>query len=93
MDDLLERGVKMARVRMLKVAVCFAVPAIPILSGHALAREAPTHADLTYGNHERNKLDFWQAKSATPTPGGATPLSSIGGVRTRRQSGNRRLCA
>ncbi len=29
---------------------------------------APTHADIAYGPHERNKLDFWQAKSDKPTP-------------------------
>jgi acetyl esterase/lipase len=29
---------------------------------------APTAADVSYGPHERNKLDFWQAKSDKPTP-------------------------
>jgi hypothetical protein len=29
---------------------------------------APTHADLAYGPHARNRLDLWLAKSATPTP-------------------------
>lgn len=28
----------------------------------------PTHAEVKYSTHERNVLDFWQAKSATPTP-------------------------
>ena len=28
----------------------------------------PVHANLSYGEQERNKLDFWQAKSETPTP-------------------------
>jgi len=28
----------------------------------------PTRADVRYGPHERNVLDFWAAKSATPTP-------------------------
>ncbi len=28
----------------------------------------PTRADVAYGPHERHRLDFWQAKSATPTP-------------------------
>ena len=32
------------------------------------ARPSPTHADVKYGPHERNVLDFWQAKSDTPTP-------------------------
>jgi acetyl esterase/lipase len=31
-------------------------------------RPAPTHADVSYGPHERNKLDLWQAKSDGPTP-------------------------
>jgi acetyl esterase/lipase len=37
----------------------------------ALSQEQskPTIADLAYGkDHERQKLDFWQAKSPTPTP-------------------------
>ncbi len=29
---------------------------------------APTFADVSYGEHERNKLDFWQAESEAPTP-------------------------
>jgi acetyl esterase len=29
---------------------------------------APTQADVSYGPHERNVLDFWRAESATPTP-------------------------
>ncbi len=28
----------------------------------------PTSAHVSYGEHERNKLDFWQAESETPTP-------------------------
>jgi len=28
----------------------------------------PTSANVSYGEHERNKLDFWQAKSEKPTP-------------------------
>jgi len=28
----------------------------------------PTFADVAYGPHERNILDFWQAPSGTPTP-------------------------
>lgn len=32
------------------------------------AGPAPTFADVTYGPHERNRLDFWQAKSDKPTP-------------------------
>lgn len=29
---------------------------------------APTLRDVAYGPHERNKLDFWKAESARPTP-------------------------
>ena len=29
---------------------------------------APTFADVLYGEHERNKLDFWQAESEALTP-------------------------
>ncbi len=29
---------------------------------------APTFADVKYGPHDRNLLDFWQAKSDKPTP-------------------------
>jgi hypothetical protein len=29
---------------------------------------APDAADVPYGPHERNVLDFWRAKSAKPAP-------------------------
>jgi acetyl esterase len=32
------------------------------------SRRAPTHADVKYGPHERNVLDFWKAESEQPTP-------------------------
>ncbi|HPA17973.1 MAG TPA: alpha/beta hydrolase [Verrucomicrobiae bacterium] len=53
----------------------------------------PTFADVKYGPHERNVLDFWKAESATPTPlvvyihgGGfvAGDKSSIGGPLVNR---------
>lgn len=31
-------------------------------------RPAPTQAEVRYGSHERNALDFWQAQSDNPTP-------------------------
>jgi acetyl esterase len=31
-------------------------------------RDAPTEADVKYGPHDRNVLDFWQAKSDQPAP-------------------------
>ena len=34
----------------------------------APARPTPTAANLAYGSHERQVLDFWQAKSEQPTP-------------------------
>lgn len=43
---------------------------VPVL--HAEDYEAgvpkPTHVEVSYGPHERNVLDFWQAKSDKPTP-------------------------
>jgi acetyl esterase/lipase len=29
---------------------------------------APTHANVAYGSHERQVLDFWKAESSQPTP-------------------------
>lgn len=31
-------------------------------------QRAPTLADVAYGTHERQKLDFWRAESTRPTP-------------------------
>lgn len=47
--------------------------ALAALSGTLLAADpppqiAPTHADVSYGPHERNVLDFWQAKGEGPRP-------------------------
>jgi acetyl esterase len=36
--------------------------------GAATAAIAPTHSDVSYGPHERNVLDFWQAQSDGPSP-------------------------
>ena len=49
---------------------------VPLLVGaSALAQEKydssvpkPTKTEVRYGDHERHVLDFWQAKSDTPTP-------------------------
>jgi acetyl esterase/lipase len=35
---------------------------------HSPKKPAPTHADIAYGPHERNRLDLWLAVSAKPTP-------------------------
>jgi acetyl esterase/lipase len=32
------------------------------------AKPAPRYENVSYGPHERNVLDFWQAKSSEPTP-------------------------
>ncbi|WDE96469.1 alpha/beta hydrolase [Lentisphaera profundi] len=32
------------------------------------AAPIPSKADLAYGKHARNKMDFWQAESSNPTP-------------------------
>lgn len=39
-----------------------------VLAGQDRSRPAPTHGNVAYGPHERNVLDFWQAKSETPAP-------------------------
>jgi acetyl esterase/lipase len=40
----------------------------PGLVAPALGQQPPTFENVRYGPHERNVLDFWQAKSAQPTP-------------------------
>jgi acetyl esterase/lipase len=37
-------------------------------AGSRVKKPAPTHANVSYGPHERNQLDLWLAKSAAPTP-------------------------
>ncbi len=45
------------------------LPAIPCVGQDAGAQKpAPTHKNVAYGPHERNALDFWQAKSDKPAP-------------------------
>ncbi len=36
--------------------------------GQNSRKPAPTHKNVVYGPHERNVLDFWQAKSKGPAP-------------------------
>jgi acetyl esterase len=36
--------------------------------GQRPALPTPTHANVPYGPHERNVLDFWEAKSSAPAP-------------------------
>lgn len=46
------------------------IPALPVATPTKppAPRIAPTVADIRYGPHERNVLDFYQAKSDAPTP-------------------------
>ena len=37
-------------------------------SGYPPEVPKPTYSDVSYGKHERNVLDFWKAKSKSPTP-------------------------
>jgi len=34
----------------------------------AAGRPEPTHANVSYGDHERNKIDFWEAEGEGPRP-------------------------
>jgi acetyl esterase len=36
--------------------------------GRQPQRPAPTHADVSYGPHERNVVDFWRAETEDPAP-------------------------
>lgn len=38
------------------------------LQGLTVVAQPPTYENVKYGPHERNVLDFWQAKSDQPTP-------------------------
>ena len=44
------------------------VPASAAAKSAAPAQPKPTLADVAYGTHERQVLDFWKAESKTPTP-------------------------
>ncbi|MBI5691962.1 MAG: alpha/beta hydrolase fold domain-containing protein [Verrucomicrobia bacterium] len=37
-------------------------------AGERVRKPTPTHADVSYGPHERHKLDLWLAPSPAPTP-------------------------
>ena len=43
-------------------------PAPAAKASAAPAQPAPTMANVHYGEHERNVLDFWKAESSKPTP-------------------------
>ncbi len=40
----------------------------PTPTAYAASVPKPTHAEVRYGPHQRNVLDFWKAESSTPTP-------------------------
>jgi acetyl esterase/lipase len=51
----------------LSIPLVLSLYAAPLLAQQP-AKPAPTAANLAYGKHERQVLDFWQAKSDKPTP-------------------------
>lgn len=52
----------------LRLLACIALGMCGMLLNAAQAAPPPTHADVPYGPHARQKLDFYQAKSEQPTP-------------------------
>ncbi len=48
--------------------VLLLLAALPGLAQNTQEKPAPTHKNVAYGPHERNVLDFWQAKSEKATP-------------------------
>jgi acetyl esterase/lipase len=55
----------------MKYSVAALVAAIALFAAtHATAQEQrqPTHADVSYGPHDRNVLDFWKAEGDGPRP-------------------------
>jgi acetyl esterase/lipase len=51
---------------LLSSALLVSLGSTPVLAQKE--QPAPTAANVAYGKHERQVLDFWQAKSDTPTP-------------------------
>jgi len=51
------------RLMLLVLASC-----LSMLPRMAAAELTPTHAEVSYGPHERNVLDFWQAQGDGPRP-------------------------
>jgi arylformamidase len=48
--------------------VSIAIVSVSILAAQDPKDLAPTHADVSYGPHARNVLDFWKADGAGPRP-------------------------
>src|SRR5437879_1416694 len=65
-----------ARACPLRLLLIFIVSLAPALrpafaqqtASPAAARPKPTFADVKYGPHERNVLDFWKADTKEPAP-------------------------
>lgn len=54
---------------LFSLAVMLSMPALPAVAQTKNSdRPEPTYRDVKYGDHERNILDFWQAKSDRPAP-------------------------
>ena len=58
----------MKRLLMTALLVSILVADAPAQGKKQPKGPAPTAANLAYGSHERQVLDFWQAKSERPTP-------------------------
>lgn len=50
------------------ISILFALVATTPLVAEEAKPLSPTHADVSYGPHKRNVLDFWEAKGAGPRP-------------------------
>jgi acetyl esterase/lipase len=49
-------------------ALVIIMNASPSQARQRAPKPPPTHKDVRYGPHERNVLDFWQARTKTPAP-------------------------
>ncbi len=59
----------MPRIALSLLAIALAIQFAPAQTEpKKVERPAPTAADVSYGEHARQKFDFWQAKSDKPTP-------------------------
>src|SRR4051794_16501332 len=61
-------GGSVMRQLLLLVLILVAAWPAPGLGQDKKPAVEPTAAKVAYGEHERQVLDFWQAKSDTPTP-------------------------
>lgn len=56
-------------MKILARMICgFFPPVLSLLAAEPKPRPTPTLANVRYGEHERQALDFWRASSSTPTP-------------------------